>query len=492
MENEKRVLAIDYGASSGRAIIGKYDGEKIILEEVHRFLNEPVTVHQTMYWDVLRLFHEMKQGIVKAKLNGGFDSIAVDTWGVDFGLIDENGNLLENPVHYRDSRTDGMFEKAFAKFPKDEFYKITGNQFMEINTAFQLVALLEKRPEILKRADKLLLMPDLFNYFLTGEKGAEYSIASTTQLLDAKNRKWSRKVMDALGIPSRIFPEIIPSGTALGRVSVDICEELGLETAPEVVAIAGHDTQSALVSIPAMEEEFIFISCGTWSLFGTELAEPLINEDSARLNITNEGGYGGRISFLKNIIGLWLIQESRRQWAREGKEYGFGELETMAKQAKPFKCFIDPDAPEFVPSGNIPRRIREYCRRTGQEMPETEAEIVRCIDESLAFKYRDTLQEIKECTKKEYETVYLVGGGCQSTLLCQMTADACHTKVSAGPVEATVYGNVVLQLIAAGAIQDIGEARRMIAKSPDISVYEPQGAAEWEAAYERYLAVTHS
>lgn len=490
MEKEKKVLAIDYGASSGRAIIGKYDGEKITLEEVHRFLNEPVTVHKTMYWDVLRLFHEMKQGIVKAKLNGGFDSIAVDTWGVDFGLIDENGNLLENPVHYRDARTEGTFEKAFAKFPKDEFYDITGNQFMEINTAFQLVALLDKRPEILKRADKLLLMPDLFNYLLTGIKSAEYSIATTTQLLDAKNRKWSSKVMDALGIPKRIFPEIVPSGTKIGAISPEICEELGLEMAPEVVAIAGHDTQSALVSIPAMEEDFIFISCGTWSLFGTELAEPLINEDSARLNITNEGGYGGKISFLKNIIGLWLIQESRRQWAREGKEYGFGELETMAKASKPFKCFIDPDAPEFVPSGNIPRRIREYCKRTGQEIPETEAEIVRCIDESLAFKYRDTLQEIKECTKKEYETIYLVGGGCQSRLLCQMTADACHMKVSAGPVEATVYGNVVLQLIAAGALKDIKEARTMIAKSPDISVYEPQDEAAWEEAYSRYLKVT--
>ncbi len=488
MKKEKRVLAFDYGASSGRAIIGKYDGKSIQLEEVHRFPNEPVMVNGTMYWDILRLFHEMKQGILKAKHKGGFDSVGVDTWGVDFGLIDENGNLLENPVHYRDARTAGMVEKAFQKIPQNTFYEITGNQFMEINTAFQLLSILENRPSLLGKADKMLLTPDLLNFFLTGVKAAEYSISSTTQLMDAKKRRWSDEVITALGLPKRIFPEIIPSGTKIGTIQKSVCEELEVEPA-DVIAIASHDTQSALVSVPAEEEDFIFISCGTWSLFGTELEEPLINSDSVRLNITNEGGYGGKISFLKNIIGLWLIQESRRQWIREGKEISFGDLEKMADEAEPFFCFIDPDAPEFVPAGNIPRRIREYCKRTNQHIPETEGQIVRCINESLAFKYRQTMQEIVECTKKEYHTIYLVGGGCQSKLLSQMTANACHCTVSAGPVEATVYGNVALQLIAAGEINSILEARKLIAASPDIMLYQSQDETKWEEAYQKYCKI---
>lgn len=488
MGKVKRVLAIDFGASSGRAIVGKYDGNSIEIEEVHRFLNEPVTINGTMYWDTLRLFHDLKQGMMKANLSGGFDSVGIDTWGVDFGLLDAKGNLLENPVHYRDNRTEGMFECAFDKIQKDEFYDITGNQFMEINTAFQLLYLMENRPELMERVDKVLLTPDLFNYFLTGMKKAEYTIATTTQLMDARGRVWSDTVIDALGLSKKIFPEIIPSGTKLGPILPEICEELEINNA-DVIAIAGHDTQSALVSVPTKEEDFIFISCGTWSLFGTELATPLINEDSARLNITNEGGYGNKISFMKNIIGLWLIQESRRQWIREGKEYGFGELEVMAKETEPFMCFIDPDAPEFTPAGNIPRRIREYCRRTGQRVPETQGQIVRCIDESLAFKYLQTLQEIIACTHKTYETIYLVGGGTQSKLLCQMTANACHLNVSAGPVEATVYGNIALQLIANGDLKNIEEARRLISASPDITIYEPHDEKAWDNAYKRYLEI---
>ena len=489
MGKEKKVLAFDYGASSGRAIIGKYDGKSISLEEIHRFSNDPVMLNGIMYWDILRLFHEMKQGMMKAKHSGGFDSVGIDTWGVDFGLLDKEGKLLENPVHYRDARTEGMLTESFKLIDKDEFYGITGNQFMEINTAFQLLSLIKNQPELMERVDKVLLTPDLLNYFLTGEKKAEYSIASTTQLMDAKNRCWSDKVIDALTIPKHIFPEIIPSGTKLGRISAAVCEELEIETA-DVIAIAGHDTQSALVSVPAKEEDFIFISCGTWSLFGTELDAPLINQKSSDLNITNEGGYGGKISFLKNIIGLWLIQESRRQWVREGKEYGFGDLEKMAGKEKPFLCFIDPDAPEFVPAGNIPRRIREYCKRTNQPVPETEGQIVRCINESLAFKYRQTLSEIEMCTGKDYQTIYMVGGGTQSKLLCQMTANACHKKVSAGPVEATVYGNVALQLMASGELADINEARTLIAASPDISMFKAVDEDAWEEAYKRYLLVT--
>ena len=487
---EKRVLAFDYGASSGRGIVGSFDGKSLSLQEIHRFPNDPVTMGGTMYWDILRLYFELKQGLLRAKHAGGIDSIGIDTWGVDFGLLDTHGELLTNPVHYRDARNVGMCEKSFELLDKDTFYNITGNQFMDINTAFQLLSLKQNRPDILERAQTMLFMPDLMNYFLTGEKKAEYSIASTSQLLNARKRRWSKTVIRALGLPERIFPEIIPSGTRLGKVTSSLCEELGLPET-DVVAICGHDTQDALVSTPTKEKDFIFISCGTWSLFGTELDSPIIDENSARLNITNEGGYAGRISFLKNIIGLWLVQESRRQWIREGKDYGFGTLEKMAAAEPAFTCFIDPDAPEFVPAGNVPRRIREYCERTGQKVPENEGQIVRCINESLAFKYRDTLSEIETCTGKDYRTIYLLGGGTQSGQLCQMTANACHRRVSAGPVEATVYGNVTLQLMSAGEIGSIGEARDIIRTSPDIRDYEPQDEAAWEAAYQRYLEITH-
>ena len=377
---EKKVLAFDFGASGGRAMCGTFDGEKITIEELHRFSNDPVILNGTMYWDVLRLFFEIKQGLIKAKKCGKIESIGIDTWGVDFGLVDAEGRLLENPVHYRDSRTEGMLEESFKMIDKQKFYEITGNQFMEINTAFQLLYLLKNRKDLLDRADKMILMPDLFNYFLTGQKKAEYSIASTTQLLDAKKGEWSGEVIDALKLPENIFPEIVPTGTKIGELTDEICNELGLDKI-DVMAVAGHDTQSALVAVPAAEDDFIFLSCGlscgTWSLLGTELSAPIINEKSEHYNITNEGGYGRKTSFLKNIIGLWCIQESRRQWIREGQEYGFGELEIMAKEAEPLKSFIDPDAPEFTPAGDIPSRIREFCKKTS---PAASASSVRRQD----------------------------------------------------------------------------------------------------------------
>jgi len=479
------MLAFDYGASSGRAIKGIYDGKKISLKEIHRFSNDPVTVKGTMYWDTLRLFYEMKQGLLKAKLDGGFDSLGIDTWGVDFGLLDENGDLVGNPVHYRDARTNGMLEESFRHIDKESFYSVTGNQFMEINTAFQLLSIRLKHPEWLEQTDVFLFTPDLFNYFLTGIKRAEYSIASTSQLTDARGRCWSDPVINALGLPRRIFPEIIKSGIRLGTVSAEIRDELGLDPF-DVDAICGHDTQCALVSVPTKEKDFIFISCGTWSLFGTELDSPVIDAGSEKYNITNEGGYGGKVSFLKNIIGLWLIQESRRQWQREGRNYGFAELEKMAAEETPFASFIDPDDPQFIPAGDIPDRIREYCKGTSQPVPDSAGRIVRCIDESLAFKYRDSLEQIRSCTGKEYQDIYVVGGGTQSELLCQMTANACHCRVYAGPVEATVYGNIAIQLMTSGEIEGIQQAREVISRSETIRVFEPQNKDAWEEAYGRY------
>ena len=481
----KKVLAVDLGASSGRVMLGSFDGEKITVEELHRFSNDPVILGNTMYWDFLRLFHEIKQGLIKSKAYGKIDSISVDTWGVDFGLLDKEGNLLGNPVHYRDARVNGMLDKSFEKIDKDTFYGITGNQFMEINTVFQLLYLALNKKELLEQADSLLMMPDLFNYYLSGGKCCEYSIASTTQMLDAVKKNWSDKVIEKLGLPERLLQQVVPSGTTVGTLSPQLCEELGIEPM-KVVAGAGHDTQCALAAVPTGEKDFIFISCGTWCLFGTELDEPIIDENSARFNITNEGGVGGKISFLKNIIGLWLIQESRRLWMREGKEFSFGELEKLAAKEEPFRSLIDPDAPEFAPSGNVPRRIREFCKRTGQPVPETEGQIVRCINESLALKYRMAFEEIRECTGKEYPVIHMVGGGTQSALLCQLTANACGRPVYAGPVEATVYGNVAIQLMAEGAVGSLEEIRSVIKASEEIRRFDPQDGERWEEAYRNY------
>lgn len=484
----KRVLAFDFGASSGRAIIGCFDGDKITLEEVHRFSNDPVSVGGTVYWDVLRLFYEIKQGIIKAKIAGGFDSIGIDTWGVDFGLIDSEGKLMENPVHYRDARTAGLVDEAFKTMPKEKLYGITGIQFMELNTLFQLIALKKYRPWMLERADKMLFMPDLFGYMLTGKMCAEYSIASTSQLIDLDKRTWSKEILDAFGIKESVFAPLVQPGTVLGELSKEICEECGVDPVP-VISVCGHDTQSAITSVPCEDGDFAFLSSGTWSLFGTELDKPIVNETSMNINITNEGGFDGSTGFLKNIIGLWLIQESRRQWKREGKEYSYADLEKLALAAEPFKCFIDPDAPEFVPHGNIPERVREFCRKTGQYVPETVGEIMRCIYESLAMKYRLTFEKLRECTERDYPVIHVIGGGTKDGLLCQMTANSCDRTVKAGPIEATVMGNVAVQLMSDGSVKNIGQARKIVADSSELKTFEPKDTDKWAKAYEDFLKI---
>lgn len=484
----KRVLAFDFGASSGRAIIGCFDGDKITLEEVHRFSNDPVSVGGTVYWDVLRLFYEIKQGIIKAKIAGGFDSIGIDTWGVDFGLIDSEGKLMENPVHYRDARTVGLVDEAFKTMPKEKLYGITGIQFMELNTLFQLISLKKYRPWMLERADKMLFMPDLFGYMLTGKMCAEYSIASTSQLIDLDKRTWSKEILDAFGIKESVFAPLVQPGTVLGELSKEICEECGVDPVP-VISVCGHDTQSAITSVPCEDGDFAFLSSGTWSLFGTELDNPIVNETSMNINITNEGGFDGSTGFLKNIIGLWLIQESRRQWKREGKEYSYADLEKLALAAEPFKCFIDPDAPEFVPHGNIPERVREFCRKTGQFVPETVGEIMRCIYESLAMKYRLTFEKLRECTERDYPVIHVIGGGTKDGLLCQMTANSCDRTVKAGPIEATVMGNVAVQLMSDGSVKNIGQARKIVADSSELKTFEPKDTDKWAGAYEDFLKV---
>ncbi len=484
----KKVLAFDFGASSGRAIIGSFDNGKISLQEVHRFSNDPVKVNGTLYWDVLRLLHEIKQGIVKAKMAGGFDSIGIDTWGVDFGLIDKDGRLLENPVHYRDPRTAGLVEEAFKTIPKEKLYKITGIQFMELNTLFQLISLRRQRPELLERADKMLFMPDLLAYFLTGKMCAEYSIASTSQLIDIENRTWSKELLEAFDIPESLFAPLVQPGTVLGELTDEICEELGVDKVP-VISVCGHDTQSAITAVPCPEGDFAFLSSGTWSLFGTELKTPIVDETSLKINITNEGGIDGTIGLLKNIIGLWLIQESRRQWQREGQDYSYAELEKLALKEEPFKCFIDPDAPEFTPQGNIPRRVQEFCKKTGQYVPQSVGEIMRCIYESLAMKYRLTFEKLCDCTNKDYPVIHVIGGGTKDGLLCQMTANSCDRTVKAGPIEATVMGNVAVQFMSDGTIKDVAHARQAVADSETLKVYNPEDADEWKQAYPRFVKI---
>ena len=485
----KKVLAFDFGASSGRAILGYIKDGEIDMEEIHRFSNDSVKIGATLYWDTLRQFYEIKQGILKAKQKGGFDSLAIDTWGVDFGLLDKQGILLENAVHYRDERTVGTQKRVFKKVGKRRIYNETGIQFNDFNTVFQLYSLTQERPELLERAENLLLTPDLFNYFLTGHMKTEYTMATTTQLLSAKDRVWYQELFSKLGIKESLFPEIIPSGTIVGTIKEDICEELGIEPA-KVIAVASHDTASAVVAVPTQEEDFVFISCGTWSLFGAEMLEPLIDDITFEMNVSNEGGYGNKYLFLKNIIGLWLAQESRRQWIREGREYDFGTLEKMALEVTPFQSFIDPDAPQFHTVGDIPSRIRAYCEESGQKVPQTEGEIMCCINQSLAFKYRYTLEQIEACTGKRYNEIHMIGGGIQSNLLCQMTASACDRKVIAGPVEATALGNIAVQLIALGEIKDLKEARSIIERSEYMCKYFPQDNLIWDYAYERFLKKT--
>ena len=484
----KRVLAFDFGASSGRAIIGCFDGEKITLEEVHRFSNDPVSVGGTVYWDVLRLFYEIKQGIIKARMAGGFDSIGIDTWGVDFGLIDAEGKLMENPIHYRDARTVGMVDEAFKTMPREKIYGITGIQFMELNTLFQLISLKKNRPWMLERADKMLFMPDLFAYMLTGKMCAEYSIASTSQIIDLKTKSWSKELLEAFGIKEDIFAPLVKPGTVLGILTPEICEECGVDPVP-VISVCGHDTQSAITSVPCEDGKFAFLSSGTWSLFGTELEKPIVNETSLNINITNEGGFDDTVGFLKNIIGLWLIQESRRQWQRQGEDYSYADLEKLALAAEPFKCFIDPDAPEFVPHGNIPKRVQEFCEKTGQYVPQTVGEIMRCIYESLAMKYKLTFEKLCECTERDYPVIHVIGGGTKDTLLCQLTANSCNRTVKAGPIEATVMGNVAVQLMSDNSVADISEARKIVANSSELKTYIPADVDKWEEAYADFLKI---
>ena len=483
-----KVLAYDFGASSGRAMLGIYDGKKIYIEEIHRFPNEPVYVHGTLYWDVLRLFHEMKTGLIETRKAGHEDisSIGIDTWGVDFGLLDAKGRLLENPIHYRDKRTDGLMEEVWDIIGKRELYDRTGIQFMQFNTIYQLYSIAKQRPELFERADKLLFMPDLLAYFLTGKKISEFSIASTTQMLNSKTSDWDYELIEQLGIPTRILEPITDSATVIGNLTSNVCYETGFEPIP-VIAVAEHDTGSAMISAPADTDPFAFLSSGTWSILGTQLSNPVVNDMTYKYEYSNEGGINRTARLIKNIMGLWIYQECRRQWNKEGDPVSFDELELSARKAKPFACLIDVDHQDFYHPGEMPKRVVEYCKRTNQYVPQSRAEIVRCIMESLAFKYRYVFDGLCEIVKSQISKLHMVGGGCKNNMISQFTADALGIEVTSGPIEATAIGNITAQLIALGAIENISQARAIIKNSFEIKSYFPEDQELWQEKYEYYL-----
>ena len=467
----KNVLAFDFGASSGRAIKAFCDGSKITCEEIHRFDNIPLEADGHIYHDVEMIMAEVKKAIKKA---GRVDSLAFDTWGVDYALLDENGDLLNPPYHYRDGRTSNAIEKAENILTADRLYSLTGNQIMSINTLFQLIC-----DGSLNKADKLLFMPDLFSFLLCGEKVCEKTIASTSQMLSPETQDFSDEVLTAFSIDKKLFAPLTESASVIGDYE-------GIK----VVSVAGHDTQCAVAAMPCADEKnAAFLSCGTWSLIGCELDKPVLSIESCELGLSNELGANGKINYLKNISGLWLIQETKRDYAKKGESYSYNELEQHARSAEPFRCFVDPDSPLLSAHGNLPDKIREYCKKTGQCVPESVGEIVRCIYESLALKYRHALEQISRCTGKSFDVLHLLGGGTRDGFLCQMTADSLGIHVISGPVEATALGNIILQLIALGELESVDCGRRIIAESEKLTRYIPESKLDWDNAYKKYIDI---
>ncbi len=492
MSNTKNYLAFDFGAESGRAMIGRFDGDKLTLAEVHRFPNVPVRLPNALHWNLLQLWQEIKQGIERAQqtLDAAPASIGLDTWGVDFGLLDRNGALIGNPVHYRDDRTDGMLAVAFERVPRAAIFQQTGIQFMQINTLYQLLALVEQQSPALEQAATFLTVPDLLNYWLTGRKVCEFTNATTTQLFNPTTEGWAIDLLDSMAIPSHIFPEIVKPGTTLGPLQKSIGDEVGLRAAVPVVAPACHDTGSAVAAVPAANQRFGWISSGTWSIVGAEVPNAVVNAETLAYNLTNEGGVNDSYRLSKNVAGLWLVQECRRSWARGGTEQSYAELTALATAAAPFLAIIDPDHDDFLkpsePGNDMPSRIVARCRATGQPVPESKGAIVRCALESLALKYRWVLEKLELILGHRLEPLHIVGGGTQNRLLCQLTADATGRPVVAGPVEATAIGNVIMQAVALGDLADLAEGRALIRRSFDVVTYEPSGdRAAWDEAYAR-------
>jgi rhamnulokinase len=491
MSAAKQFLAFDLGAESGRGVLGRFDGSRLSLEVIHRFPNGAVRTLDSLHWDVLRLYSEMLQTLrLCAAKHGTLDGVGVDTWGVDFGLLGRGGVLLGNPRHYRDPHTEGMMEQAFARMPRAEIFRHTGIQFMRFNTLFQLLALARDRSPLLDAAETLLFMPDLFHYFFTGIKVNEYTDASTSQMLNPHTRSWAQELLRAFALPSKIFGTLIQPGTVLGPLRPALVQETGINAA-SVIAPASHDTASAIVAVPASASSWAYISSGTWSLMGVELKQPLVSEAALAANFTNEGGVGGTIRFLKNIMGLWLVQECRRAWERAGAAYSYDELMRQAEAATPFASLVNPDDPSFILPANMPAALADFCRKSGQPAPESVGGTVRCALESLALCYRWVLERLETLTGQRAEVIHIVGGGSQNALLNQFTADACNRPVLAGPVEATAIGNVLVQALGVGVLGSLADAREVVRRSFEVRTFTPRQPDAWQAPYERFRGFLH-
>ena len=491
MSQKKVYLAVDLGAGSGRVLAGEFDGSRIELRELNRFENTPVELPDGWHWNITSLYQNILNGLkIAAKEYGDAAvSVGVDTWGVDYALLDKNGVMLGLPFQYRDSRTDGMMEAAYAKVPKKEIYEATGIQFMFFNSIFQLLSEVEAGGGAIDSAEDLLFIPDLLSYWLSGEKSQERSFVSTTQLYNPVKKDWDFELIEKLGLPKRLFKKISDSGMVLGELRESVRELTGFSSL-KVVTVAGHDTASAVAAVPSRDKVPAYISSGTWSLMGLELPEPVISEQSFDDAFTNEIGVNGRVRFLKNICGLWLVQESRRFWQSKGENYEFGELAAMAGEAEPFRSLINPDDARFATAGRMPEKIREFCVETGQAAPETPGEIVRCINESLALRYADVWEKLRGHSDELPEVLHVVGGGCQDRLLNQFTANALGVTVKAGPVEATGLGNILAQMMADGAISSLAEGREIVANSFELETFEHVDDEVWALAREKFSTLT--
>ncbi|MEA3326530.1 MAG: rhamnulokinase family protein [Chloroflexota bacterium] len=498
MTSDKHYLAIDLGAESGRAILGALSNDRIELSEIHRFTTGPVNLptkypagesrnvndDSSLVWDFVRFWQEIMHCIRNVSQEVKVTSVGVDTWGVDFALLDKNGLLLSTPFHYRDSRTNGMMEKAFEKLSRERIYEITGIQFMQLNTLYQLYSLVYDDSPLMKIANKFLMIPDLINYWLTGRAVSEFTEATTSQIFDTRQGQWSGEIIQAMGFPQHIFPEIIEPGTIIGPMRASLTKELGCDLM--VVAPPTHDTASAVAAIPAETDDFIWISSGTWSIIGTNMTEPVINAQSYASNFTNEGGVAGNFRFSKNVTGLWLVQQCRSQWQKEGKDFTYTELTALAKDAPHLKTIIDPDYSEFLHMGSMIEKIIQYCHLTVQPVPENEGEMIRAVLQGLALRYRYVIEQLEELSGKKTKTIHIVGGGTKNKLLNQFTADALGRKVITGPIEATATGNIIVQAIAMGDIHNWQEGVSIIKNSFDIQTYLPGDRSDWEIAYERF------
>lgn len=487
-----RGLAADIGASGGKTFVGEFDGKRLVQREIHRFENHPVKVLDTLHWDILRLYQHVLDSIQIAKHFISLDgqeiaTMGIDSWAVDYGLIDASGGLLGNPVHYRDLRTNGVMEQITKELSAASVFAATGIQFLSFNTIYQLVAMERNHNPQLQQAQKLLLIPDLLRYFLTGVISTEYTNATTTQLVDPRTRDWNWSLLETLGLPQHIFTSIHQPGSQVVALRPDINRELGVSHL-RCVSVATHDTASAVTAIPTLHARFAYVVCGTWSLFGTEVKFPVMNEKALQLNFTNEGGTSG-FRLLKNIMGLWLLQELQNEWEREDRPLSWEQTIQLAKEATPFQSLIDPDDPRFLAPGNMSSRIGEFCRESGQLVPSSQGEFVRCVLESLTLKYRWTLDQLHDLLGYSIQALHLVGGGIRNELLCQWTANACQLEVLAGPIEASATGNLLMQLVATGELSDVFQARELVRQSIELKRYEPTSSTAWHEAYLRFRSL---